>query len=123
MVVHAEAGMDELSPSGRTRVWTVMNGSITEDVVEPAELALEVRELDGLAGGEPGDNARRMLAVLEGRGTDVETAAIVLNAAAAIAVATDDGRMEDGVLRAREALKSGAARDVLERLRSASRVR
>ncbi|HET7603721.1 MAG TPA: hypothetical protein VFK36_11935, partial [Gemmatimonadales bacterium] len=82
---------------------------------------LEVRELDGLAGGEPDENARRIVAVLEGRGTAVETAAIALNAAAAIVVATDDGSMEDGVKRAREALRSGAAREVLERLRKASR--
>jgi anthranilate phosphoribosyltransferase len=120
MVVHAEAGMDELSPSGRTRVWSVMNGAVTEDVIEPARLDLEAGGLDGLAGGDPGENARRMMDVLEGRGAEVETAAIVLNAAAAIAVATDDGSMEVGVKRAREALRSGAAREVLERLRKAT---
>jgi anthranilate phosphoribosyltransferase len=119
MVVHAEAGMDELSPSGVTHVWNVMNGAVTESVIDPAQLQLEVRDLDGLAGGDPQDNARRMVAVLEGRGSDVETAAIILNAAAAIAVSSDDGTMEAGVKRAREALTSGAARAVLGRLRKA----
>ncbi|HET9604367.1 MAG TPA: anthranilate phosphoribosyltransferase [Gemmatimonadales bacterium] len=119
MVVHAEAGMDELSPSGVTHVWNVMNGAVTESVIDPAQLQLEVRDLDGLAGGDPQNNARRMVAVLEGRGSDVETAAIILNAAAAIAVSSDDGTMEAGVKRAREALTSGAARAVLGRLRKA----
>jgi anthranilate phosphoribosyltransferase len=121
MVVHAEAGMDELSPSGVTQVWNVMNGAVTESVIDPAGLDLEVKQLDGLAGGEAQENARRLVAVLEGRGSKVETAAITLNAAAAIAVATDDGSMEAGVLQAREALRSGAARAVLERLRTAGR--
>jgi anthranilate phosphoribosyltransferase len=49
----------------------------------------------------------------------VATAAIILNAAAAIAVSSDDGTMEAGVKRAREALTSGAARAVLGRLRKA----
>ena len=62
----------------------------------------------------------RLVAVLEGRGSTVEIAAITLNAAAAIAVATDNGSMEAGVTRAREAIRSGAARAVLERLRKAS---
>jgi anthranilate phosphoribosyltransferase len=92
-------------------------------VIEPARLDLEVKRLDGLAGGEPQENARRLVAVLEGRGSKVETAAITLNAAAAIAVATDDGSMEAGVKQAREALRSGTARAVLERLRTAGRSR
>ena len=120
MVVHAEAGMDELSPSGVTHVWNVVNGAVTESVIDPAGLDLEVKQLEGLAGGEPLENARRLVAVLEGRGSTVEIAAITLNAAAAIAVATDNGSMEAGVTRAREAIRSGAARAVLERLRKAS---
>ena len=119
MVVHAEVGMDELSPSGRTHVWNVTNGAITDTVIDPAELNLETSELGALAGGDPQDNARRLLAVLEGSGSEVETAAIVLNAAAAIAVATDGGSMDAGVTQARESLRSGAARAVLERLRKA----
>lgn len=122
MVVHSEAGMDELSPSGRTLVWSVTDGSVTEEVIEPAKLDLEVDHLGGLAGGSPEENAERLMAVLDGRGSAVESAAIMLNAAAAIAVATDNGSMEDGVLRAGEALKSGAARAVLERLRQATKV-
>jgi anthranilate phosphoribosyltransferase len=120
MVVHAAAGMDELSPSGVTHVWSVLDGRVTESVIDPARLDLEVESLDGLAGGDPQENARRLVAVLEGRGSGVETAAIVLNAAAAIAVASDDGSMESGVVQAREAMRSGAARAVLERLRKAA---
>ncbi len=120
LVVHAEAGMDEISPSGQTLVWEVRNGTVSEWVLDPTELGLECDHLDGLAGGDPMYNAERLEAVLDGRGTGVEEAAILLNAAAAVYVSDPGCSLTGAVTRARDALATGAARAALERLRQAA---
>ena len=120
IVVHADVGMDEVSPSGLTSVWEVRDGTVTEWAINPADFGLECKELDGLAGGDPAQNARRLEAVLAGTGNDAETAAIVLNAAAAVYVAGPPVAFAAAVERAREALESGAARAALAQLRAAA---
>lgn len=120
VVVHAAVGMDEISPKGPTHVWEVRGGVIIEWEIEPGDLGLEAVPLDGLAGGSPEHNAGRLLAVLSGQGTRVETAAVLLNAAAAIYVSASAGSFPEAAAAAGAALDSGAARDALERLRAAA---
>lgn len=120
VVVHGAAGMDEISPDGPTLVWEVSAGTVREWRLDPAELGLAAGDLAGLKGAEPDHNARRLVAVLEGRGTPVESAAVLLNAAAAVYVGRTGTSLRDAVEMAREALRSGAARAALERLRVAA---
>ncbi len=120
LVVHGEPGMDELSPVGPTRVLEVREGEIRERTLDPRELGWEGLDVDGLAGAEPAQNAAVILEVFEGRGPAAARAAVELNAGAALHVAGISGSIEEGVERAREILRSGAALDTLERLRSAS---
>ncbi len=120
IVVHAEVGMDEMSPVGHSHVWEVANGGITEHTVDPATLGLAADSLSGLEGGDPAHNARRLEALLKGRGSAVEKAAVLLNAAVAISVADDSCTLEEGATRARAALESGAALAALSRLRAAA---
>jgi len=57
---------------------------------------------------------------LRGQGRPGATAAVVLNAAAAIYVARDTGSYEDAVEEASTALKAGKGITALDRLRAAS---
>lgn len=120
MVVHAEVGMDEISPAGLTQVWEVEAGHVREWVLDPADYGLATPELDSLAGGTPEHNAARLTAVLDGKGSPVENAAVILNAAAAIRVGDAAPDMKRAVVMAREAISSGAARAVLARLQQAA---
>ncbi|MEX2527167.1 MAG: anthranilate phosphoribosyltransferase [Gemmatimonadota bacterium] len=120
MVVHGQPGMDELSPSGKTRVAELREEGVTESVVDPVELGLDPAPLASLVGGEPDENARIILDVLEGREQGGARSAVVLNAAAALYLAEQAASMAQGVSLAGEVLDSGAARDALERLRAAS---
>lgn len=120
MVVHADAGMDEISPVGATTVWEVQGGSVREWRLDPAELDWNVTGLDGLAGGAPEDNAARIEDLFAGGGTVEERNAILLNAAAAIAVSDDSGDLTSAARRARSALEQGDAARVLGELRRAA---
>jgi anthranilate phosphoribosyltransferase len=121
LVVHGEPGLDELSPLGPTRIIEVRNGELTDYSVDLREL-LPGRNIDpaGLAGGDPADNARIVLEVLAGHAPDAARAAVVVNAAAAICLADRAESLAHGIDVAEEAIASGAALEVLERLRDAS---
>lgn len=120
LVVHGFPGMDELSPLGSTTIAELNDGGVAHYEVTPAQLGLDLLPPDGLEGGEPEENARKILAVLEGRDRSAARTAVVLNAAAAIYVGEAAGSLEEGVQLAEASLDSGAARERLEALRAAT---
>ena len=119
MVVAAEDGLDELSLSARTRVIEVADGSTEEWFVEPGQFGLSKAELDDVAGGTPEQNAAVTHAVFEGeRGARRDL--VLLNAGAAIYVGGRAESLEDGVAKAAEAIDTGEAIVLLERLVAAT---
>jgi anthranilate phosphoribosyltransferase len=120
LVVSADDGIDELSLASRTRVIEVADGGTEEWFVEAAELGLQPASLDAIPGGEPAENAAVVRSVLEGEAGPARDVS-VLNAGAAIYVAGGASDLPDGIAKAIEAIDSGAARDVLDRLVARSR--
>lgn len=120
LVLHAVVGMDEVSPSGATRVWEVQEGRVTEWSLAPGRHGLECDDLDGLAGGDPAENAARIERLLEGEGTTVERCAVLLNAAAALYVSGNHWTLDECVDRARSAMERAAGAEVLAKLRAAA---
>jgi anthranilate phosphoribosyltransferase len=119
LVVSAEDGLDEISLSARTRVIEVADGRTSEWFVEPGQFGLAPAGLERVAGGTPEENAevtRRVLAGEPGPHRDL----VLLNAAAALYVGGLARDLEQGVARAAEAIDSGAAANVLERLVAAT---
>jgi len=122
LVVHGAPGLDEISPLGHTQVLEVRRGEIHAWAIDAREHGIGVIAAEELAGGDPEENARIIVAVLGGKGTAGARAAVVLNAGAALYVA---GRVEsyaEGVSAAKAALEAGAGLAALERLRAASAV-
>jgi anthranilate phosphoribosyltransferase len=118
LVVHGE-GMDEISPLGPTRVREVRGGRSQEWTIDPAKFGFAPATAAELAGGPPPANAEAVLSVLGGKGTPGATAAVVLNAAAALYVGGAVPSYEAGVERAKAAVRSGAGLAALDRLRRA----
>jgi anthranilate phosphoribosyltransferase len=115
LVVSADDGMDELSINSRTRVIEVAGGKTEEWFADAAELGLEPAPIESIAGGEPESNAEVVRRVLAGeRGPALDVA--LLNGGAAIFVAGGAEDLAGGVAKAREAVESGDAADVLARL-------
>ena len=120
LVVYGSPGMDEVSPSGVTRVAELRGGEIEEYEVTPEDLGVTPCRPDELAGGSPAENARLIEDVLAGREEGGARSAVLVNAAAALYVGGVSEDLRQGVARAAEVLDSGAAQRTLESLRRES---
>jgi anthranilate phosphoribosyltransferase len=119
LLVRGEDGLDELSTAAPTRVWVVHQGSVTETVLDAADLGLDRAKPDDLRGGDAafnGEVARRVFAGERGPVRD----AVLANAAAALAARNGPGgdlvaTLRAGLDQAAAAVDSGAAARLLER--------
>jgi anthranilate phosphoribosyltransferase len=119
LVVHGEPGMDEVSPSGRTRVAELQEGEVRRYEITPEELGLERVPLEALEGGDPAENAAIIEAVLAGE-LGAPRNAVIANAAAAFLVAGVVESWQEGARLAETALDEGRGAAALHRLRSAT---
>lgn len=116
LVVHGAPGLDEVSPLGPTRVVELKDGELTDYELELEHVGLTPVDRAAIAGGEPGDNARIIQAILDGD-TDAPRTVVVLNAAAAFLAADRADDWPAAVSLAEDTIDSGAAAAALERLR------
>ncbi len=117
-IVHGQ-GLDELTVAGESQVVTLTDGHITERTVVPEEAGLPRSPLTAIKGGEAPENARALLALLQGApGAYRDT--VVLNSAAALVVAGRSDSLMDGAAQAAAAIEEGAALAALDRLRQAT---
>lgn len=116
LVVHGREGLDEISVAGPTIVAEVADGTISTDEVTPDDLGLGSHAPDAVLGGDAAENARITRAVLEGKGTDAQSAIVAANAGAALRVGGKAASLKEGVELARTVLASGEAARVLDRL-------
>jgi anthranilate phosphoribosyltransferase len=118
-VVRSEDGLDEVSPCAPTRVSELGDdGQVRERVVAPEDFGVPRLERAAIAGGDAAGNAQALLAILAGEAHPARDA-VILNAAAALAVATGDA-LRASADRARRALDTGEARATLERWKRAA---
>jgi anthranilate phosphoribosyltransferase len=114
-VVHGADGIDEISPTGYTKVSECHEGSVRTFYVHPSDFGLRKVPLEALAGGDSAENARIVRQVLTGdRGPRRE--AVVLNAGASLFVAGRVASVREGIEAAAAAIDSGRAAATLERL-------
>lgn len=121
LVVHGAPGMDEVSPLGATRVIEIRDGALREWTVDPERYGFGHVSLEHLAGGSPKENAELVTAIMSGEASSGATAAVVLNAAAAIYVSGAVSTFDDAVSAATASVRSGAGVAALDRLRAAFR--
>lgn len=118
-VFRGDDGLDELTTTTTSSVWTVSGGEVAEASIDPTELGIPRGTAEGLRGGDAAHNAGVVRRLLGGEKGPVRDA-VVLNAGAALAVhAAEAGSLTDrlaaGIARAEEALDTGAAAAVLDR--------
>ncbi len=113
-VVHGN-GLDELTLAGQTHVAAWHRGTLRCFTVSPELAGLAAAPVSAILGGTPAENAKALLALLQGAAGPYHDT-IVLNAAAALVVADHAGDLAEGAAEARRALADGRALAKLEAL-------
>ena len=118
-VVRGHDGLDEVSPCAPTRVTELTSdGQLLEREVTPEDFGTQRVERSAIVGGDAAENAHALRTILAG-GPHPAREAVVLNAAAALVVATGDSPRA-AAQRARRAIDEGAAEAKLEEWRRAA---
>jgi anthranilate phosphoribosyltransferase len=116
MVVHGEDGVDEITLTGKTKVFELAQGKIRSYEISPEQFGLKRCAPNDLKGGDAQENAKKILAVLKGEKGPLADA-IILNAAAAIRVEGKAKDWKEGMERAQDSIRSGSALEKLKALR------
>lgn len=113
MVVYGTDSIDELSLSAPTKVCEFRGNNFKTYEITPEQYGFKRCAKEDLVGGTPEDNAKIALDILNDQpGPKLD--AVLLNAGAAIYIASDNITMEDAIAKARVLIESGAAKKQLE---------
>ncbi|MFB7761456.1 anthranilate phosphoribosyltransferase [Streptomyces xiamenensis] len=121
LVFRGDDGMDEITVTTTSTIWSVGNGAVRRETFDPAALGIPRAHPDALHGGDRAYNAAVARALLGGEPVARAVRdAVLLNAAAGLAaLEPTDGTVADRLAtaleRATAALDSGAAAAVLSR--------
>jgi len=119
LVVRGDDGLDEITTTTTSTVWVVSGGSVEERSFDPAALGIPRASAADLRGGDAAANAGVIRELVGGKPGPVRDAVLVNSAAALAAFEGFSGSLEDdlaaGLIRAAEAIDSGAAATLLDR--------
>ncbi|TXT30975.1 MAG: anthranilate phosphoribosyltransferase [Rhodocyclaceae bacterium] len=113
LVVHGRDNLDEISLGATTLVGELKNGEVTEYEVHPEDFGLQMMSLRNLRVDGAEESKAVMLGALDNK-PGAAREIVCLNAGAALYVANVADSIGDGIVKAREAIASGAARVKLE---------
>jgi anthranilate phosphoribosyltransferase len=115
MVVYGRDGLDEVSLGAATLVGELKNGEVREYEIHPEDFGFAMSSNRALRVETPEQSRTMLLSVLDNQAGPARDI-VVFNAAAALYAANVVSSIEDGIVRAREALSSGAAKAKLDQL-------
>lgn len=114
LVVHGR-GMDEITNTGETNVSELKDGSVKSYSLNPQDLGYPKAKPDEIAGGMPFENAEKLVRVLKGQRSPASDI-VAINSGAALYVSDKAASMKEGARLAEQALDSGKALSLLERM-------
>ena len=119
-VFRGDDGLDELSVTTTSMVWSVSAGRVQAETLDPRDLGLALAPADALRGGDRKHNARVFHEILTGARGPVRDAVLLSGAAGLAALEPAAGRpvtarLAASLKQAAESVDSGAAAAVLER--------
>jgi anthranilate phosphoribosyltransferase len=111
-VVHGSDGLDEITTTGSTTAFEVLNGGVTRHTIGPEDFGVPRAAATDLKGGSPETNAEIAREILRGK-PGPRRDIVLVNAAAALVSAGKASDFRHGVALAVESIDSGAAYDKL----------
>ncbi len=115
LVVYGRDGMDEVSLGAATMVGELKNGEISEYEIHPEDFGLAMASNRALKVETPDQSRAMLMGVLDnqpGAARDI----VIFNSGAALYAANVVDSIQAGIVKAREAIESGAAKLRLEQL-------
>ena len=119
MVVYGQDKLDEISMSAPTTICEIRDGWFKSSVVTPEDFGFERCTREELRGGTPKENAKIVLAILNGE-KGPKRDAVLMNAGAALYIGKKADSMKDGIALAAKIIDSGKALDTLRKFIEAS---
>lgn len=114
-VVHGADGLDEITITGESKISEVKDSKVRTYYVTPEDFGIKRAPISAIQGGNARENAeiiRSILADCGGSRQDV----VLLNAAAGLVVGGKAATLRDGIVLARESIRSGKALACLNKL-------
>jgi anthranilate phosphoribosyltransferase len=115
-VIHGALGWDEATPIGPFVCFDVKDRRVERLVRDPAAFGLARCTEADLAGGDPESNAERLAAALRGQDSAAHRDALAIGAGLALEVTGAEPDFAKAIGRAREAIDSGSAAKLLDRI-------
>ena len=115
LMVHGDGGLDEISPSGDTEVWEVVDQKVSRWTVRVEETGLPRSSIEEIRGGRKEDNAATMRRIFQGEPGPVRDV-VLLNSAGVLLAGDLVETMSQGVQWAAQVVDSGAALGKLDAL-------
>lgn len=120
-VVHGADGLDEVATTGPSRIYSLVDGEITEAELTPEDFDVPRATISDLVGGDAETNSAITEAVLSGAQGPHRDIALV-NASPAIVLAELAQGLSDAMVLAAESVDSGAAANALSSSLALSRL-
>jgi anthranilate phosphoribosyltransferase len=120
LVVYGRDGMDEVSLGASTLVGELKNGEVREYEIHPEDFGLTMMSNRSIKVATADDSKAMLLGVLDNK-AGAAREIVALNAGTALYTANVVDSIGAGIVRAREAMASGAARAKLEAFVAATR--
>ncbi len=115
MVVHGHDGMDELTLTGPSTVFELVDGEVREYEFDPGSVGLEVVPAEAIKGGDEQANAALARRVFDGEAGAYRDI-VTLNAGAGLLVSGTVDSLSEGIEAARASIDEGRAAAALDTL-------
>lgn len=114
-IVHGRDGLDEVSITGETYCAELKNGSINEFSIKPSDIDLPTAKISEIIGGEPEENAKKILELFNGKKNAFRDV-VILNTASALVATGNSNNLEEAALMSIKSIDEGKALLKLEQL-------
>ena len=116
-ILNSEDGLDEISPYAKTNVIQLKDGKISEIIIDPKELNINLDKFENIIGDDANYNADQMINIFKGEDNDFSKA-VCLNAAAGLIVNESYKNFVDAYNSARNHILSNKVFKHLEKIQN-----
>ena len=115
MIVHGDGGLDEITLSGNTAVWELVDGEVRTWTLAASDTGLPERSIAEIRGGSREENAATMRRLFQGETGPIRDIVLV-NSAAVLLVGELVDTIREGISLAKEVIDNGEAHVKLQAL-------